>query len=211
MESIFERMSRARGGTVKSAVVDHGSPAAWHGQKATTCVACKSDDDVLNGLVDSIESHQFLFGRFTALADARGCKLRLFALLLTRAHVSCRSGITAKATGDIPLDSVPAAPAINPSPAELRPVLSTLDHQLRQLYAALPARTALVLFTGHADPRRMSELNARKSAFEGALRMVKNVEELGPESRWTTADGRELEEEVEKAKRGLLFLGVKAG
>lgn len=120
-------------------------------------------------------------------------------------------GITAKATGDIPLDSVPATPAVNPSPAELRPVLSTLDDQLRQLYAALPARTALVLFTGHADPRRMSELNARKSAFEGALRMGKNVEELGPESRWTTADGRELEEEVEKAKRGLLFLGVKAG
>ncbi|KAL1938459.1 hypothetical protein VTO73DRAFT_11699 [Trametes versicolor] len=192
MESIFERMSRARGGTVKSAVVDHGSPAAWHGQKATTCVACKSDDDVLNGLVDSIESHQFLFGRFTALADARGW-------------------ITAKATGDIPLDSVPSTPAVSPSPAELRPVLSTLDNQLRQLYAALPARTALVLFTGHADPRRMAELNARKSAFEGALRMGKNVEELGPESRWTTADGRELEEEVEKAKRGLLFLGVKAG
>lgn len=56
----------------------------------------------------------------------------------------------------------------------------------------------------------MSELNARKAAFEGALKMGKNVEDLGAECRWTTADGRELEEEVEKAKRGLLFLGVKS-
>ncbi|KAI0365854.1 hypothetical protein BV20DRAFT_982324 [Pilatotrama ljubarskyi] len=190
MESIFERMSRARGGTVRSAVVDHGNPAAWHGQKATTCVACKSDDEVLEGLSNSIETHQFLFGRFTALADARGW-------------------ITSKATGDPPLEPAPPPPASELSPAELRPILSKLDAQLRELYAALPARTALVIFTGHSDPRRMAELNARKAAFESALRMGKNVEELGKECRWTTADGRELEEEVEKAKRGLLFLGVK--
>ncbi|KAI8992741.1 hypothetical protein BD414DRAFT_521323 [Trametes punicea] len=194
MESIFERISRARGGTVKSAVVDHGNPAAWHGQKATTCVPCKTDEDVLEGLVDAASTHDFLFGRFTALADARGW-------------------ITAKATGDTALDPLAAPPpsntSVNPSPAELRPVLATLDAQLRKLYAALPPRTALILFTGHSDPRRMAELNARKAAFENALRMGRNVEELGVECRWTTADARELEEEVEKAKRGLLFLGVK--
>ncbi|KAJ8502161.1 hypothetical protein ONZ51_g150 [Trametes cubensis] len=193
MESIFERMSRARGGTVKSAVVDHGNPSAWHGQKATTCVACKTDDEVVDGLIRAVDSHQFLFGRFTALADARGW-------------------ITAKATGDEPAPAPPpstASSSSEPSPAELRPVLATLDAQLHKLFAALPPRTALVLFTGHSDPRRMSELNARKAAFESALRMGKNVEELGKECRWTSADGRELEEEVEKAKRGLLFLGIK--
>ena len=87
--------------------------------------------------------------------------------------------------------------------------MAGLDARLRELYAALPARTALVIFTGHADPRRMAELNARKAAFENALKAGRGVEELGPEARWTSADGRELEEEVEKAKRGLLFLGVK--
>ncbi|OSC98373.1 hypothetical protein PYCCODRAFT_1375441 [Trametes coccinea BRFM310] len=191
MESIFERMSRARGGTIKSAVIDHGNPAAWHGQKATTCVGCQSDDEVLDGLLTAVDAHQFLFGRFTALADARGW-------------------ITAKASTDDPSPAPPPPAAKpDPSPAELRPVLESLDAQLRKLYAALPPRTALVLFTGHSDPRRMSELNARKAAFESALRMGKNVEQLGPESRWTSADGRELEEEVEKAKRGLLFLGIK--
>lgn len=98
--------------------------------------------------------------------------------------------------------------APNPSP-DIHTILSTLDSQLRALYAVLPARTALILFTGHSDPRRMVELNARKAAFESALRLAKNAEETGPENRWTAADGRELEAEVEKAKRGLLFMSVK--
>ncbi len=54
----------------------------------------------------------------------------------------------------------------------------------------------------------MAALNARKSAFEQAIRSGKNAEDLG-DVRWTNADVRELEEEVAKAKRGLLFLGIK--
>lgn len=81
-ESIFERMSRStkRGGTgsIRSAVVDHGNPAVMHGAKATTTVPCKTDDEVLEGLLQVIPAHQFSFGRFTALADALGCELRLF-------------------------------------------------------------------------------------------------------------------------------------
>ena len=52
-------------------------------------------------------------------------------------------------------------------------------------------------------------LNARKNAFESALRLGKTPEELGPDVRWTSADARELETAVELAKRGLLFLGIK--
>ena len=186
--------ARAKGAPIASAVVDHGNPSAWHGQKATTCVACTSDADVLAGLVASLDSHHFLFGRFTALADVRGW-------------------ITPKATGDAPLESNAQAKKITTGGKGAEALLETmeaLDGQLCELYAALPARTAVVIFTGHADPRRMAELNARKAAFENALKAGKNVEELGAEGRWTSADGRELEEEVEKAKRGLLFLGVKA-
>lgn len=87
MESIFERMTRTRGSGAVTAVVDHGNPAAWHGSKATTTVACKSDGEVLEGLLGAIPSHHFVFGRFTGLATALGCeyawKLRL--LLLTTA------------------------------------------------------------------------------------------------------------------------------
>jgi RNA exonuclease 1 len=75
-ESIFERMSRStRNGSPRSAVVDHGTPASWHGSRATATVACKTDKEVLDGLLDVIPANNFIFGRFTELADASGCAL----------------------------------------------------------------------------------------------------------------------------------------
>lgn len=79
MESIFERMARSTrraggvAGSIKCAVVDHGNPAAMHGNKANTAVACTNDDDVLKGLLSTVPSHEFTFGRFMALADTLGC------------------------------------------------------------------------------------------------------------------------------------------
>ena len=134
--------------------------------------------------------------------------LSLSALYSLRVDGRACAGITPKANGDAPSDPPPQA--AEASPEALPEALSALDAQLRTLYEALPARTALVVFTGHSDPRRMSELNARKQAFEGALRMGRSPEELPKEQWWTNAQGRELEEEAERAKRGLLFLGIKA-
>lgn len=56
----------------------------------------------------------------------------------------------------------------------------------------------------------MSALNMRKSAFDTAYKSGKTPEELAREGiTWSASNGRELEYEVELAKRGLLFLGVK--
>ena len=71
-ESIFERMARARNGAVSTAVVDHGHPGTWHGSKASTTVACKSDEEGLGGLLGVVHSHTFAFGRFTDVADRLG-------------------------------------------------------------------------------------------------------------------------------------------
>src|SRR5215472_8564825 len=77
-ESIFERISRstARGeaGTIRCAVVDHGNPAFMHGAKAATTVACKNDQEIIDGMLQAIPSHYLVFGRFNSLADALGCK-----------------------------------------------------------------------------------------------------------------------------------------
>jgi RNA exonuclease 1 len=74
-ESIFERMARAIGRkSTRSAVVDHENPGVMHGAKASTSVACKNDEEVAQGLLDVIQSHDFTFGRFKALADIQGCK-----------------------------------------------------------------------------------------------------------------------------------------
>ena len=80
-ESIFERMSRACGrggqGTVRAAVVDHGNPGVMHGSKATTAIGCGSDREVLDGLIQAAPAHEFLFGRFTGIADTLGCECAL--------------------------------------------------------------------------------------------------------------------------------------
>ena len=55
----------------------------------------------------------------------------------------------------------------------------------------------------------MAILNARKSTFESAIKSGKKAEDMDKSEWWTAADGRELEEEVERTRRGLLFLGIK--
>lgn len=115
-------------------------------------------------------------------------------------------GLTPKATGDAPAE---AAPLAESSPETLAVVQATLNEQLATLYTSLPTHTALIIFTGHSDPRRMASLNTRKAAFETTIKSGKKAEEIDKSEWWTTSDGRVLEEEVEKTKRGLLFLGIK--
>jgi RNA exonuclease 1 len=91
----------------------------------------------------------------------------------------------------------------------LTPHLATLNAHLTALHAALPARTALVIFTGHDDPRRMAHLNARKVRFEREIKGGKSLEDVPRAEWWSAQEGRELEQVVEEAKRGLVFVGVK--
>jgi len=121
-------------------------------------------------------------------------------------------GITPKASSDAPIIPPPTLDIDPPpSPEELVPVLTALNGHLQNLHRALPPRTAFVIFTGHSDPRKMALLNARRTAFETAYREGKSVEEMNGEMglRWTAADARDLEDAVDFARRGLLFLGIK--
>ena len=57
----------------------------------------------------------------------------------------------------------------------------------------------------------MGKLQTRKNEFESALRggVVGEGAGFGSSARWSAADGRALEEAVELARRGLLFLCIK--
>jgi RNA exonuclease 1 len=99
--------------------------------------------------------------------------------------------------------------------------LATLSDQLSSLYVSLPAHSALVIFTGHGDPRKMAELNSRRVEFETAWRargvggngIAQGDSPLkgsdGQDVKWTTEDARNLEEETERAKRGLMCMCLK--
>jgi len=217
-ESIFERMARSKGkmgsNGVKSAVVDHGNPSVMHGAKATTAIGCKSDEEVVDGVLNAVPSHHFTFGRLMALANTLGCEwIMVFLLSFSITEYLPAIGVTPKASADQPLpvstlsvDSIPPPP----SAEHLVSVTTELNAHLKRIHASLPPRTALIIFTGHSDPRRMSILNARKIAFENGLKSGKTPEllrEMG--LAWSSAEGRALEESVELARRGLMFIGIK--
>ncbi|KAF8590757.1 ribonuclease H-like protein [Ramaria rubella] len=181
-ESILERLSRSTsrsGSGVASAVVDYGNPSTWHGAKATVAIACKSDTDVLNGIVEALPQCHFVFGRFMELSEAL--------------------------EWSTPRPETPETPTMSMADA-----LASLNTRLKTLHTALPPRTALILFSGHSDPRTMASLGQRKTKFENDVRAGRRPEEIPKEDGWTAADGRSLEEETGKARRGLAFLCLKA-
>ncbi|KIM31905.1 hypothetical protein M408DRAFT_327301 [Serendipita vermifera MAFF 305830] len=203
VENILERIGRSGGPgrNMRTAVVDYGNPSTWLGSKATSTVACTSDDDVVKGVQDLIGSHQFVFGRMLELSERLGWTVK--------------KGTTAAAVAGTPPTTpllTPALPTEDATVIESKSVEETyksLNDNLVAIYRCLPPATAFILLSGHGDPRRMSELNTKKSAFEGALREGKSTAEIPREEWWTAQEGRDLEDEVEKAKHGLLFLGMK--
>ena len=60
---------------------------------------------------------------------------------------------------------IPQPPA-EPDDKVLVSAVTTLNDHLKTLHAALPARTAVILFSGHSNPRNMSALAARRAESE---------------------------------------------
>ena len=85
-ESIFERLRRSIRGSatgepgtgvgakLKTAVIDHGNPAVWHGSGATRTVACTTDEEVTKGVLQCIPEHDFVWARLSGLAEASNCE-----------------------------------------------------------------------------------------------------------------------------------------
>lgn len=118
------------------------------------------------------------------------------------------TGITGKAANEILVTEFADIDGeITTDPVKEADAAAELNSRLSRIYDALPPRTALILFSGHSDPRKMTKLNGRKAAFEIAFRM--GMPPTSGPATWTAQDRRDLESEVELAKKGLLFLCIK--
>lgn len=106
-------------------------------------------------------------------------------------------------------DALPTPATSGPSEAEIQSAHSALNAQLAKLHAFLPPLTALIIFTGHSDPRLMSTLSAKKAKFDKLWKTVKQSE-IKQEDRWMESDDRRLVDEVERCRFGLSFYCVKA-
>ncbi|KAI0266318.1 hypothetical protein BGY98DRAFT_1191446 [Russula aff. rugulosa BPL654] len=213
-EPILARIARSQshtrsggaGGGARAAIVDHGNPGAWHGTSASapaTTVPCTNDAEVIEGVVGALDSHEFVFARLMTLADALGW-------------------VTPKTSAD---DKANHAAVATDADAPPSPLTVTPQHATHTLHAALPPRTAFLLFSGHSDPRSMSALATRRAQYQAQASQNQNQVNssaggsgsgTGPEGtdvsvplRWSTADERALEEAVVRARMGLLFVGVK--
>jgi RNA exonuclease 1 len=85
-EAIFERVNRfipttASSSSSKSgqssAVCDYANLKSGHGGKATTTVKCENDDEILDAMLEHVEGHHLVFGRFMELANVQGCKFTI--------------------------------------------------------------------------------------------------------------------------------------
>ncbi|KAF5381153.1 hypothetical protein D9757_009449 [Collybiopsis confluens] len=183
LEGLFDRMGRAvkrrsgsasastsvsaggagvAGEKIRTAVVDVGANVTMmHGSKANTSLGCADDEEVVRKFEEAVESHDFLFVRLMGLASVRGW-------ITPRANNN--SSDSSNPTSTSPAVPPPAPLAGEPTHEALSGALQTMSEHLKTIHAAVPPRTALLIFTGHSDPRRMSELSKRKAAFETAIR-----------------------------------------
>lgn len=92
---------------------------------------------------------------------------------------------------------------------ELSEALDRFNDRLGRIHASLPQNTALIVLTGHSDPRPMLSLAARRNRFEKAYREAGSADTIPAEDRWTTEDDRELERVVAEAREGMAFFCVK--
>ncbi|GAA5898716.1 hypothetical protein JCM8208_004739 [Rhodotorula glutinis] len=190
-ETIFERIGRGQDPKT-SAVVDHGTPGQWHGAKATTAIACSNDDEVLQGMLDSVDKHDLTIGRFMDLSHTLGWSQ-------PSSSAKPASSDATATTADGPAE---------PSTESLDAAFAGLDKRLRDLHAALPPLTALIVFTGHSSPVGMSRLAAKKSRCDKVWKTTKQSE-IAEEDKWYEQDDRALLDEVERARWGLSFFCVK--
>jgi RNA exonuclease 1 len=84
---------------------------------------------------------------------------------------------------------------------------SNLSERITKLHASLPPRSALIIFTGHDDPRQMSQLMAKKTKFD-KLWKAKRPSEIAPEDCWMEEEDRQLQTLAEKTRIGLSFFCV---
>lgn len=87
-EPIFERIARYRGPEKRqrtTAVCDPTNARTSYASKATDVVRCSNDDELVDAVIDQVESHDLVFARMMDLGTVQGCKLYLVFFDLCRA------------------------------------------------------------------------------------------------------------------------------
>jgi RNA exonuclease 1 len=202
-ESIFKRLGRPPH-CRRTAIVDHGDPGKYYGAHATSAIACTDDQQVVAGVLrcangDStgldkgpdtgpIPAMDFVWGRFCALEQIR----------------SFQKGENGTGMFDIngPIPTIEKDP---PRPELITAVKETVDN-IAALHSGLPKCTALVVYSGTGDPRRLRTLHALQKRWKEEYK-AKRWSEISV--KWTDLEESEMKKGLDEARQGIAFLTVK--
>jgi RNA exonuclease 1 len=221
-ENMFRRLSRAgtayraNGGEEatggarlgkSSAMVDWGDPMKGAGAAANYRIGCKSDEEVVEGVIRAVTGDpvgeeipyggvDFVFARFRELEALQGWWNRN------------RSGNDPDFLGPPDAEALAKPNDTDPALSPLAACLQKLTGQLERIHEALPPCTAVILFSGGGDPREMSRLQAMQSQFKREYNTPGSKwDELSV--KWTDAEDQALKKAVGVARNGIGFIGVK--
>ncbi|CAJ2501005.1 Uu.00g038580.m01.CDS01 [Anthostomella pinea] len=207
-ENLFRRLNRAgtsyraNGGAQAtggarvgktSAMIDWGDPMKGAGAASTYPIGCKSDEEVLEGVLRAVKGDpngeqipaggvDFVFARFRELEAFQG-------------WWNCNKNSGSLQIPDLPDQSVETC-------------VRDFTQRIKRIYDNLPPCTAFVVFSGSGDPREMSRLQAMQSQFKKEFNAPgSNWDELTV--KWTDVEEQALRKAVTLARNGIGFIGVK--
>lgn len=207
-ESIFKRLSRSirpkRDKVNPSgedeprvgAVIDWGDPTRGYGQQAQVTFGCENDAEVVAGVKSAIMGDEdgktvpqggcdFIWARFRELEVHRGW--------WNKSKLVDSEALRSSAAG-------------NAEEKTLEEMVKQTVQYIREVYEALPPCSALVVYSGSADPRELTEMQAQQQKFKAEYR-VKKWDQLSV--RWTDVEEQKLRKACEMARRGIGFITVK--
>ncbi|PNS15865.1 hypothetical protein CAC42_7971 [Sphaceloma murrayae] len=179
---------------------------------ASVAVTCKSDEEVVGAVIRAAVGDQGMgdqksnndhAGQEDANVPPGGCDFvfgRLRELEFERGYSPRIPGLD-----DRPEDDHPDEQADGNDPQSLTRTVQKTVQRIQDIYGALPERTAVIVYSGSGDPRRMIELQKMQARFKEEY-AVKKWDELSVQ--WSDTEEQALKAAVETARRGVAFIGV---
>jgi RNA exonuclease 1 len=219
-ENLFKRLTRAgmtyknQGGTAVtagegggkiSAVVDWGDPKKGAGAAANVIIGCKSDEEVMNGVIRAVKGDpdglevrgggvDFVWARMRELESLKG-------------WWNNNKNLTAEDHSVEPLAVEPEkGEGMTPSASAITDATSILTSHIYAIYESLPSCTAFIIYSGSGDPLEMSRLQAMQQVFKREFR-IKKWDQLSV--HWTDAEEQALRRAANEARNGIGFVCIK--
>ncbi|RKF80705.1 putative exonuclease [Golovinomyces cichoracearum] len=208
-----------------SAAVDWGNPGKGPGAAANFSISCKSDEEVMEGVIRAIHGDidgkeipgggvDFIWGRLRELEATKGWwnKNQQNSSHISQTMdnspggVHVKIGIEATSIKSSSESAIPLSSTSHDCPKIMSKVTADLTNRIYKIYSSLPPCTAFVIYSGSGSPIEMSRLQSMQSTFKREYK-IKKWDQLSV--KWTDVEEQALRKAHLRARNGVGFLGIK--